>query len=92
MKSNIILFTRKSNKILDYPSNFNISPYPSDIRSTHLENPIFANIEYANGLMMLFGDKEEEKAVKLYEKVTKMKGQDAMEMLDIEMAKNELED
>lgn len=51
-----------------------------------------ANIEYANGLMMLFGDKEEAKAVKLYEKVTKMKGQDAMEMLDIEMAKNELED
>lgn len=51
-----------------------------------------AHIEYANGLLMLFGDKEEDKAVKLYEKAAKMKGRDAMEVLDIEMAKNELED
>ena len=51
-----------------------------------------AHIEYANGLLMLFGDKEEDKAVKLYEKAAKMKGRDAMEMLDIEMAQNELED
>jgi tetratricopeptide (TPR) repeat protein len=51
-----------------------------------------AHIEYANGLLMLFGDKEEDKAVKLYEKAAKMKGRDAMEVLDIEMAANELED
>jgi len=51
-----------------------------------------AHIEYANGLLMLFGDKEEDKAVKLYEKAAKMKGRDAMEVLDIEMAKNELTD
>lgn len=51
-----------------------------------------AHIEYANGLLMLFGDKEEDKAVKLYEKAAKMKGRDAMEVCDIEMAKNELED
>ena len=51
-----------------------------------------AHIEHANGLLMLFGDKEEDKAVKLYEKAAKMKGRDAMEVLDIEMAKNELED
>lgn len=51
-----------------------------------------AHIEYANGLLMLFGDKEEDKAVKLYEKAAKMKGRDAMEVLDIEMAQNELED
>lgn len=51
-----------------------------------------AHIEYANGLLMLFGDKEEDKAVKLYEKAAKMKGRDAMEVLDIEMAKDELED
>jgi tetratricopeptide (TPR) repeat protein len=51
-----------------------------------------AHIEYANGLLMLYGDKEEDKAVKLYEKAAKMKGRDAMEVLDIEMAKNELED
>ena len=41
---------------------------------------------------MLFGDKETDKATKLYEKAAKMKGKDAMEMLDIEMAKGELED
>jgi hypothetical protein len=43
-------------------------------------------------LLMLFGDKEMDKATKLYEKAAKMKGKDAMEMLDIEMAKEELED
>jgi tetratricopeptide (TPR) repeat protein len=51
-----------------------------------------AHIEYANGLLMLYGDKEMEKATKLYEKASKMKGKDAMEVLDIEMANEELED
>ncbi len=51
-----------------------------------------AHIEYANGLLMLFGDKQEDKAVALYEKAAKMKGRDAMEVLDVEMAKAELED
>ena len=50
-----------------------------------------AHIEYANGLLMLFGDKEEDKAVKLYEKASKMKAKDAMDVLDIAMANNELE-
>jgi tetratricopeptide (TPR) repeat protein len=51
-----------------------------------------ANIEYANGLLMLFGDKEVSKATKLYEKAAKLKGRDAMEVMDIEIAKAELED
>ena len=51
-----------------------------------------AHIEYANGLLMLFGDKQEDKAVKLYEKAAKMKAKDAMDVLDIAMANNELED
>ncbi len=51
-----------------------------------------AHIEYANGLLMLFADKEEDKAVKLYEKAGKMKAKDAMDILDIAMANNELED
>lgn len=55
------------------------------------QSPI-AHIEYANGLLMLYGDKEVDKATKLYEKAAKMKGKDAMEVLDIEMAKSELED
>lgn len=55
------------------------------------QSPI-AHIEYANGLLMLFGDKEVDKATTLYEKAAKMKGRDAMETMDIEIAKAELED
>lgn len=51
-----------------------------------------AHIEYANGLLLLFGDKAEDKAVALYEKAAGMKGRDAMEVLDIEVAKAELAD
>lgn len=51
-----------------------------------------AHIEYANGLLRLFGDKQEDKAVKLYEKAAMMKAKDAMEVLDIAMANDELED
>ncbi len=51
-----------------------------------------AHIEYANGLLMIFKDKEIAKATKLYEKAAGMKGRDAMELLDIEAAKAELED
>ncbi len=55
------------------------------------QSPV-AHIEYANGLLMLFKDKEIDKATKLYEKAAKMKGRDAMEAMDIEIAKMELED
>ena len=51
-----------------------------------------AHIEYANGLLLLFGDKREDEAVRLYEKAAKMKAKDAMDVLDIAMANNELED
>lgn len=70
-----------------------------DLAVEHYEKAIklnpaspIAHIEYANGLLMLFGDKQEGKAVTLYEKAAKMKGRDAMEVLDIEMAKEELDD
>ena len=55
------------------------------------QSPV-AHIEYANGLLMLFKDKEIAKATKLYEKAAAMTGRDAMEMLDIEIAKMELAD
>jgi len=51
-----------------------------------------AHIEYANGLLMLFGDKEVDKATKLFEKAAKMTGRDAMEMMDVQIAVNELAD
>ena len=67
-----------------------VEPYEQAIK-LNPASPI-AHIEYANGLLMLFGDKQEDKAVKLYEKAAKMKAKDAMDVLDIAMANNELED
>jgi tetratricopeptide (TPR) repeat protein len=55
------------------------------------DSPI-AHIEYGNGLMLLFGDKKEDDAAAAYEKATKLKPKDAMEKLDIEFAKSQLED
>ena len=57
-------------------------------------NPIsaIAMIEYANGLVMLEGDKRMKEAEKLYAQAAECDAADAMERLDIEMAKAELED
>jgi len=54
------------------------------------ESPI-AHIEYANGLMLLFGKSKVDEATKLYEKASAAKAADAMERLDTEYAKSELE-
>ena len=54
------------------------------------ESPI-AHIEYANGLLLLFGKEKIGEATKLYEKAAKAKPADAMERLDGELAKSELE-
>jgi hypothetical protein len=51
-----------------------------------------ARIEYANGLVMLEGKKALAKAEKLYEEAAACEAHDAMEKLDVEMAKAELED
>lgn len=51
-----------------------------------------AMIEYANGLVMLEGDKKMKEATKLYEAAAACEPLDAMERLDVEMAKAELED
>jgi tetratricopeptide (TPR) repeat protein len=49
-------------------------------------------VEYANGLVMLEGDKKMKEAEKLYADAAACKPADAMEKLDVEMAKEELED
>ena len=49
-------------------------------------------VEYANGLVMLEGDKRMKEAEKLYAEAAACSAMDAMERLDIEMAKAELED
>jgi len=51
-----------------------------------------ARIEYANGLVMLEGDKKMKDAEKLYADAAECEPLDAMERLDVEMAKEELED
>ena len=51
-----------------------------------------AMVEYANGLVMLEGDKKMKEATKLYEDAAASEALDAMERLDVEMAKAELED
>jgi tetratricopeptide (TPR) repeat protein len=51
-----------------------------------------ARIEYANGLVMLEGKKALPKAEKLYQEAAACEAIDAMERLDVELAKSELED
>lgn len=51
-----------------------------------------AMVEYANGLVMLEGDKKMKDAEKLYADAAACTPMDAMERLDVEMAKAELED
>jgi cytochrome c-type biogenesis protein CcmH/NrfG len=51
-----------------------------------------AMVEYANGLVMLEGDKKMAEAEKLYADAAASDPKDAMERLDVEMAKAELED
>ncbi len=50
-----------------------------------------ARIEYANGLVMLFGKSRMADAEKLYREAAACKPADAMERLDVELAKSELE-
>jgi tetratricopeptide (TPR) repeat protein len=50
-----------------------------------------ARIEYANGLILLFGKDRLDEATKLYEQAAACKPMDAMEHLDIELARSELE-
>ncbi len=51
-----------------------------------------ALVEYANGMVMLEGEKRMKEAEKLYAQAAACEAADAMERLDIEMAKAELED
>jgi tetratricopeptide (TPR) repeat protein len=51
-----------------------------------------AMVEYANGLVMLEGEKKMKEATKLYEEAAACEPLDATECLDVEMAKAELED
>jgi len=50
-----------------------------------------AHMEFANGLLMLHGEKQKAKAVELYRKAAACKPADAMERLDVEQARAELD-
>jgi tetratricopeptide (TPR) repeat protein len=56
----------------------------------HPESAI-ARVEYANGLILLFGKDRLDEATKLYERAAACKPMDAMERLDVELARSELE-
>ena len=51
-----------------------------------------AMVEYANGMVMLEGDKRMKEATRLYEQAAACVPLDAMERLDVDMAKVELQD
>ncbi len=51
-----------------------------------------AMIEYANGLLMLEGDKKMKEATRLYEQAAACKPMDALERLDVTLARAELDD
>jgi tetratricopeptide (TPR) repeat protein len=57
----------------------------------HPASPI-AMIEYANGLLMLEGEKKLKDATRLYEQAAASKPMDATERLDVELAKAELDE
>lgn len=70
-----------------------------DVAVKHFETALklapdsaIACIEYANALVMLYGKSKMDEAVKLYEKAAAATPVDAMERLDVELAKSELED
>ena len=50
-----------------------------------------ARIEYANGLIMLAGKARMAEAEKLYQEAAACRPADAMERLDVELARSELE-
>src|SRR5437667_12761093 len=50
-----------------------------------------ARIEYANALLLLFGQSRLDDATKLYEQAAACKPMDAMERLDVELARSELD-
>jgi tetratricopeptide (TPR) repeat protein len=56
----------------------------------HPQSPI-ALIEYANGLVMLEGEKKMKEATRLYQQAAALQPLDAMERLDVELARAELE-
>lgn len=53
---------------------------------------VIGMIEYANGLMMLEGEKKLKEATLLYQKAASAEPVDALERLDVELARAELQD
>jgi tetratricopeptide (TPR) repeat protein len=60
-----------------------------DALKIHPQSPI-ALIEYANGLVMLEGEKKMKDATRLYEQAAALEPLDAMERLDVDLARAEL--
>jgi Tfp pilus assembly protein PilF len=54
------------------------------------DSPI-AHVEHGNLLLLLYGDRKENAAATAFEKATKLKPHDAMEELDAEFARSQIE-
>ncbi len=72
---------RKDDAIAHYEKALRLNP-----------DSAIARIEYANGLVMLFGEAKMKQAEKLYHEAAACRPADAMERLDVELAKSELEE
>lgn len=57
-----------------------------------IPNSAIARIEYANGLLTMYGNKKMKDATALYEEAAGCEAKDSMERLDVEFAKSELSD
>ena len=61
-------------------------------RLVHTDVAFFElRVEHGNLLLLLYGDKREKDVVKAYQKAAKLKPHDAMEQLDAEFAKAQIE-
>lgn len=72
---------KKEEGIKNYKAALTLNPHSA-----------ISRVEYANGLIMLEGKKKMNEAIKLYEEAAACDPMDAMERLDVELAKDELVD
>jgi tetratricopeptide (TPR) repeat protein len=77
---------------LTYGASKDVSLQHFDMALKLTPDSAIACIEYANALVMMFGQGRMDDAVKLYEKAAAATPVEAMEFLDVELARSELED
>lgn len=77
---------------LTYGSSKELAVKHFEIALKLMPDSAIACIEYANAMVMMYGDGRMDDAIDLYEKAAAATPIEAMEKLDVELAKSELED